>query len=68
MPQNRTRSLREALLGADTLAYLTVDELRAAIGVPLAGFCDACMTGSYPTPVPGTAGPQLKFALEGPAQ
>jgi glutamine phosphoribosylpyrophosphate amidotransferase len=45
-----------------------VDELRAAIGVPLAGFCDACMTGSYPTPVPGTAGPQLKFALEGPAQ
>ena len=65
--QLSTEEIR-VLLGADTLAYLTVDELRAAIGVPLAGFCDACMTGSYPTPVPGTAGPQLKFALEGPAQ
>jgi amidophosphoribosyltransferase len=55
-----TEEIRE-LLGADTLAYLTVDELRAAIGVPQAGFCDACMTDNYPTPVPGNGAP-------GPAQ
>jgi amidophosphoribosyltransferase len=55
----------QELLGADTLAYLSVDELREATGVPSAGFCDACMTNDYPTPVPG--GPDQesgKFALE----
>lgn len=39
------------LLGADTIAFLTVDELRETIGVPSGGFCDACMTNNYPTPI-----------------
>jgi amidophosphoribosyltransferase len=39
------------LLGVDTIAFLNVDELREAIGVPGAGFCDACMTNDYPTPI-----------------
>lgn len=41
-------------IGADTLAYLTVDRLRDATGAPLAGFCDACLTGEYPVEVPIT--------------
>jgi amidophosphoribosyltransferase len=39
------------LLAVDTIAFLTVPELRSAIGVPGAGFCDACMTNDYPTAV-----------------
>jgi amidophosphoribosyltransferase len=39
------------LLGVDSLAYLNVAELRRAISVPGAGFCDACMTDNYPTQI-----------------
>jgi amidophosphoribosyltransferase len=39
-------------LGADSLAYLSLDALKKATGVPGAGFCDACLTGNYPVPVP----------------
>ena len=39
-------------VGADSLAYLTLDGLKEATGAPHAGFCDACLTGAYPTPVP----------------
>jgi amidophosphoribosyltransferase len=39
-------------LGADSLAYLSLDALKKATGVPGAGFCDACLTGEYPVPVP----------------
>ena len=39
-------------LGADSLAYLALDALKKATGVPGAGFCDACLTGDYPVPVP----------------
>ena len=39
-------------LGADSLAYLSLDALKKATGVPGAGFCDACLTGHYPVPVP----------------
>jgi amidophosphoribosyltransferase len=39
------------VLGADSLAYISIENLRAAIGVD-GGFCDACFTGDYPTPVP----------------
>ncbi|MGC9156357.1 MAG: amidophosphoribosyltransferase [Ferrimicrobium sp.] len=35
------------ILGADSLAYLQLGDLRKAIGTP-EGFCDACLTGSYP--------------------
>jgi amidophosphoribosyltransferase len=38
-------------VGADSLAYLTLDALKEATGAPQAGFCDACLTGNYPTPV-----------------
>ncbi|HKA03613.1 MAG TPA: amidophosphoribosyltransferase, partial [Acidimicrobiales bacterium] len=43
-----------AYVGADSLAYLTLDRLVAATGAPGAGFCTACLTGEYPVPVPLT--------------
>lgn len=39
------------VLGVDSLAFLTVDEMREAIGVPEDGLCDGCLTGKYPTNV-----------------
>jgi amidophosphoribosyltransferase len=39
-------------LGADSVAYLSLDNLRDAIDAGDAGFCTACLTGSYPTEVP----------------
>ena len=41
------------LIGADSLGYLSVDQLHEAVsGDPSgAGFCDACFTGKYPIPV-----------------
>jgi amidophosphoribosyltransferase len=41
-----------SFLGADSLAYLTLDNLKAAIGAAGVGFCDACLTGEYPVKVP----------------
>jgi amidophosphoribosyltransferase len=52
-----------AYIGADSLAYLTVDRLREATGAPGAGFCDACLTGHYPIEVPITL---TKDVLEPP--
>jgi len=42
----------ERYLDVDSLAYLGIEELKAAIGAGEAGWCDACLTGRYPTPVP----------------
>ena len=39
-------------LGVDSLAYLGIEELKTAIGAGDVGWCDACLTGRYPTPVP----------------
>lgn len=39
-------------LGATSVAYLSLEGLLEAIGAPGAGFCSACLTGSYPTAVP----------------
>jgi len=42
-----------AMLGADSLHYLSIDGLRRAMGRPDgAGFCFACFTGTYPVAVP----------------
>src|SRR4051794_2413470 len=39
-------------LGCDSLAYLSLDNLLAAVQAPGAGFCTACLTGEYPLEVP----------------
>ncbi|MDQ6783240.1 MAG: amidophosphoribosyltransferase [Actinomycetota bacterium] len=49
-------------LGADSLAYLSLDGLKEATGVPDAGFCDACLTGNYPVAVPVSA-PAVRSAV-----
>jgi amidophosphoribosyltransferase len=38
-------------IGADSLAFLSVDSMMKAIGRE-SGYCNACFTGSYPVPVP----------------
>jgi amidophosphoribosyltransferase len=56
------RSIEEIreFLGCDSIAYVALEDLVEAIGAPTAGFCDACLTGRYPTRVPlvvrGTTG------------
>jgi amidophosphoribosyltransferase len=41
-----------AFLNVDSLAYLSLANLVAAIDRPGEGFCAACLTGDYPVPVP----------------
>ena len=52
MAANHTLAEIERHLGVDSLAYLSLENLKAAIDVPGGGFCDACLTGHYPVPVP----------------
>jgi amidophosphoribosyltransferase len=58
---NRVEEIR-AFIGADSLAYLSLDGLVASTGAPRNAFCRACFDGQYPVPV-GAAEPS-KFALE----
>jgi amidophosphoribosyltransferase len=46
----------EEFLHVDSIAYISLDNLKRAIDAPGAGFCDACLTGHYPVPVPFVAG------------
>ena len=39
-------------LGVDSLAFLGIENLEKAVDAPGAGFCNACLTGEYPTDVP----------------
>jgi amidophosphoribosyltransferase len=49
-------------LGADSLAYLSLEGVYEAIGTPRATHCDACFTGDYP--LDGTDQANGKHALE----
>ena len=40
-------------IGADSLAYLAVDDLKQIVKDTDLEFCDACFTGNYPLHVPG---------------
>ena len=57
--QLSTDEIRE-FLDADSLAYLSLDGLEQAAGGTELGFCKACLSGAYPTPV----GRGDKFVLE----
>ena len=48
-------------LDADSLAYLSLEGLEEAAGGSALGFCNACLSGDYPTPVGSETG---KFILE----
>jgi amidophosphoribosyltransferase len=58
------RSVEEiaAELGANSLAYLSMEGVYEAIGVPAESHCDACFTGNYPLGDGGEG--NGKFALE----
>jgi amidophosphoribosyltransferase len=43
-------------VGADSLGYLSLAGLRSATGVDDGGFCNACLSGEYPTDISGAAG------------
>jgi amidophosphoribosyltransferase len=51
-----------AELGADSLAYLSIEAVYEAVGTPRERHCDACFTGDYPLGDP--KGANGKFALE----
>ncbi|HEY2214188.1 MAG TPA: hypothetical protein VGH31_03965, partial [Acidimicrobiales bacterium] len=53
-----------AILGADSLAYISVDNLKKAIGQQ-EGFCDACFTGDYPTALPARLRPRPRCRSPG---
>lgn len=52
-------------IGADSLAYLSLDGMVASTEIPGDQFCTACFSSSYPVPIPAD---QLrsKHVLENP--
>jgi amidophosphoribosyltransferase len=59
---DRTEEEIATELGADSLAYLSMDGVYEAVGEPASAHCDACFTGNYPLGDPERA--NGKFALE----
>jgi amidophosphoribosyltransferase len=53
-------------IGADSLGYLSIRGVLAALDLPYDRFCFACFDGNYPEPVPYDAASR-KFMLEEPA-
>ena len=51
-----------ASIGADTLGYVSLEQLVAASEQPSSRLCRACFDGEYPIPIPGLIG---KHVLEG---
>ena len=50
-------------VGADSLGYLSIRGVLAALDLPYDRFCFACFDGNYPEPVPYDAA-ERKFMLE----
>jgi amidophosphoribosyltransferase len=63
---NHTVDDMARILGADSLAYISIENLKEAIGAD-AGFCDACFTGDYPTPVPAAVRTPVELGRPEPA-
>jgi len=62
---NSSMSELESFLGADSLAYLSLENLIRAIDAPGAGFCTACLNGEYPVPVPVPVSVSVPVSGEG---
>jgi amidophosphoribosyltransferase len=62
-----TKSVEEIRksIGADSLIYQTIDNLKKSIGVPM---CMACLDGDYPTEVPKEAGEAFEKQRENERQ
>jgi amidophosphoribosyltransferase len=53
-----------AFVGADSLAYLSLESLVGSTGAEASAFCRACFDGEYPVPVGQGQDEPSKFALE----
>ena len=53
-------------LEVDSLTYLTLEHLLEATGAVGAGFCDACLTGTYPIEIPVNLSKGVLEVGEGP--
>ncbi|MEL0040900.1 MAG: amidophosphoribosyltransferase [Ilumatobacter sp.] len=63
MASRKTIEEMREFIGADSLAFLSLDGMMRAVGsTDGAGYCNACFTGEYPIPV-GDA--QAKLSFEG---
>jgi amidophosphoribosyltransferase len=51
-------------VGADTLAYLSLDGLRRAVGTDQQSYCTSCYTGVYPVAFPRDEHAYLQLALK----
>ena len=60
-----TESEIREFIGADSLGYLSIRGVLAALDLPYDRFCFACFDGNYPEPVPYDAASR-KFILEEP--
>ncbi|MDQ6718329.1 MAG: amidophosphoribosyltransferase [Gemmatimonadota bacterium] len=61
---NMTLDQIRAQVGADSLGYLTVDQMLESMPGGPDGFCHACFSGDYPTPPP-TDPDKLRFGYDG---
>jgi amidophosphoribosyltransferase len=61
---NSVEQIRE-FIGADSLGYLSISGVLAALDLPYDRFCFACFDGNYPEPVPYDV-EHRKFMLEEP--
>ena len=63
---HRVEEIRE-FIGADSLGYLSIGGVLAALDLPYERFCFACFDGHYPEPVPYDVGqPQVHARDEPP--
>lgn len=51
---NMTNQEMCEFIGADSLAFISVEGLHEAVKCDHPGFCDACFTGDYPVEIPDT--------------
>jgi amidophosphoribosyltransferase len=51
-------------IGADTLAYLSLDGLLSAVGTRRSSYCTSCYTGQYPVAFPQDEAAYLQLALK----
>ena len=49
---NMTNAEMCEFIGADSLAFITLEGLRDSIRANHEGFCEACFTGEYPVDIP----------------
>ena len=51
-------------IGADSLAYISLEGLVASTGVPKRRLCRACFDGQYPVPVPAGIAEQMRLTVQ----